>query len=456
MLTYKFSLKPNLRQETMLNQTCAAVRAVFNAANEQRRLYERKKGTDAHGRDSSFKKYRQVKEVSTRALKQDADLAWLTVATSDSFGFALDNLDQAWNKYFDNLRKGIACDKPSFRNASDKNSFKLRAQTVAKGTASKKGKFNGRRPNILFNNRGVKLPKIGWVSMVKHIRVLGDPRTVTVKREGSKWFICISSRLEVKDWEKMDTAVGIDLGSIIPVATSTGEQFPRLVKTSMAKAKRIKNAQRAVSRSKRRSQRRRVKVAELARLKRLETKRVRCELQKTSRSLVNRFGTIVIENLKVSNLTKSAKGNVEKYGKNVTAKSRLNREMLAIPKFGFRSMLEYKAKAAGGEVIAVCPAYTSQTCSSCRVVDKLSRQNQSTFLCTACGHQENADINAAKNILIKSGDIAVPRKAVSELHKQSATPKSHEAPPCAALSYGCSMVEAADNRPNTTPCTGIC
>lgn len=65
----------------------------------------------------------------------------------------------------------------------------------------------------------------------------------------------------------------------------------------------------------------------------------------------------------------------------------------------FWQMLEYKAKERGVEVVKVAPQYTSQTCSECGTVDANNRKTQANFVCLACGHAENADINAAKNIL---------------------------------------------------------
>jgi putative transposase len=74
----------------------------------------------------------------------------------------------------------------------------------------------------------------------------------------------------------------------------------------------------------------------------------------------------------------------------------------------FRTMLSYKTK-----VIAVNPAYTSQTCSECGAVDKESWPSQETFDCTSCGHKDNADHNAAKNIKRKGIPLERQREEVS-------------------------------------------
>src|SRR5690606_39008904 len=65
----------------------------------------------------------------------------------------------------------------------------------------------------------------------------------------------------------------------------------------------------------------------------------------------------------------------------------------------FWQMLEYNAAERGVTVVRVNPAYTSQTCSECGVVDAENRKTQARFRCLSCGHEENADVNAAKNIL---------------------------------------------------------
>lgn len=108
---------------------------------------------------------------------------------------------------------------------------------------------------------------------------------------------------------------------------------------------------------------------------------------------------IVVEDLKLKNMTKSAKGTSKTHGKNVKAKSGLNRVLLDLSIGEFVRQLEYKSKWYGRKLIKVNPAYTSQTCSSCGHKAKENRLSQSTFCCVKCGHSDNADYNAANNIL---------------------------------------------------------
>ena len=94
-------------------------------------------------------------------------------------------------------------------------------------------------------------------------------------------------------------------------------------------------------------------------------------------------------------MTRSARGTTANPGRNVRQKAGLNRGILAAGWSQLVTRLEHKAP---GRVQKINPAYTSQTCNTCKHVDKNSRKSQAEFVCTACGHQANADVNAARNI----------------------------------------------------------
>jgi putative transposase len=108
---------------------------------------------------------------------------------------------------------------------------------------------------------------------------------------------------------------------------------------------------------------------------------------------------IVVEDLQISNLSKSAKGSVEAKGRNVKAKSGLNRCILDQGWFEFRRQLEYKQVWTGGQVLVVNPHNTSRTCPCCRHIARENRLTQSKFECVECGYAENADLVGAINIL---------------------------------------------------------
>jgi IS605 OrfB family transposase len=129
-------------------------------------------------------------------------------------------------------------------------------------------------------------------------------------------------------------------------------------------------------------------------------------LHKASTIISKNHAVIIIEDLKVSNMSRSAKGTIEEPGRNVKAKSGLNKSILDQGWAEFRRQLEYKQLWRGGEVVTIHPSYTSQACSACGHVSSENRKTQSRFECVACGFAENADLNAALNIEVAGQAIS--------------------------------------------------
>ena len=121
----------------------------------------------------------------------------------------------------------------------------------------------------------------------------------------------------------------------------------------------------------------------------------RMEYQWLSTDIARRFDVIRVENLQIGNMTRSAKGSIERPGRNVRAKASLNREIM---RSGWGLLARRLEEKAPGRVEKITPAFTSQLCSACGRVDGKSRESQAVFLCTACGFACNADVNAARNI----------------------------------------------------------
>jgi putative transposase len=160
-----------------------------------------------------------------------------------------------------------------------------------------------------------------------------------------------------------------------------------------------RNAQRVISRRKKGSKRR---LKAIQRAARLSAKRARIRRDwhhKTALGIAKRFGTVVMEDLKITNMTVSAAGTVDAPGTNVRQKAGLNRSILNQGWYAFETILAYKLEERGGNLIKVPAMYTSQTCSSCGTIDRKSRESQASFVCQHCGHRDHADVNAAINIL---------------------------------------------------------
>ena len=127
-------------------------------------------------------------------------------------------------------------------------------------------------------------------------------------------------------------------------------------------------------------------------------------LHKVSTAISKSHAVVYIEDLKVRNMSASARGTVENPGKCVRQKAGLNKAILDQGWFEFRRQLSYKEQWRGGLVVAVPPQYTSQTCAGCGHVCAENRRSQALFVCVACGHEDDADVNAAKNVM-RAGQV---------------------------------------------------
>jgi putative transposase len=117
---------------------------------------------------------------------------------------------------------------------------------------------------------------------------------------------------------------------------------------------------------------------------------------------------VCIEDLRVRNMSRSASGTAENPGRNVRAKSGLNKAILDRGWFEFRRQLEYKLAWNGGWLIAVPPQNTSRTCPACGHVSAENRPTQARFCCVECDFEENADQVGAINILARG----TPRRSL--------------------------------------------
>lgn len=386
---YKFRLKPSDEQAVRLAKQVGAVRFVYNLALEQRRDWYRP------GR--RFTAAQQCKELS----QLRAEVDWLAEVHGHVLIQALRDLDRAFVNFFEGRAsyptprvKGV---HDSFRVPQDKNCIRIR-------------KLNA-------NWSAVKLPKIGWIKYRSHREIDGDICNATVSLKGGHWWVSIQTEREIEVHPSALPPVGVDRGVIALVALSNGETVAPV--NALAKhSRRLKNAQRCLSRRRKGSNRWKRQKTRVNRIHMQVANTRKDQLHKVSICIARRFGTVVVEALKTKSMTASAAGTIEKPGSNVAQKSGLNRSILDKGWHRFEQMLAYKLQERGGTLVRVNPAYTSQTCSCCGVVDRNSRESQAEFRCTSCGHFENADCNAAKNIL-RAG--MRPQSAPSEPRKQSAT-----------------------------------
>jgi transposase len=188
--------------------------------------------------------------------------------------------------------------------------------------------------------------------------------------------------------------VGVDRGVAVSAALSTGELLHAPGLTAQER-KRRQRLERKLTRARRGSNRRMRVKHSIAAIRARETDRRKDWAEKASTDIARRFDVIRVEDLRIMNMTSSAKGTWQNPGRNVRAKAGLNREIL---RAGWGLLVRRLEQKAPGRVERINPAFTSQRCSACGQVDPKSRESQAVFRCTACGYACHADVNAAKNI----------------------------------------------------------
>ncbi len=366
---YKFEIMPNGEQERNMRRFAGACRFVFNKAlalqQARHTAGEKKLG------------YAGLCTLLTE-WKTQAEMLWLSETPSQALQQALKNLERAYKNFFEKR-----ADFPRFKKKGQSDSFRF-----PQGIKLDQG------------NSRVFLPKLGWIRYRNSRDVLGEVRSATVSQSGGKWFVSILTERTVEKPIPQGGAVGIDVG-IARFATLSDGSFVEPLNSFRKHEARLRRYQRAMSRKTKFSSN--WKKAK-AKVQKIHTRiaNVRKDfLHKASATISKNHALVVVEDLKVSNMSRSAKGTVDAPGRNVRAKSGLNKSILDQGWGEFRRQLEYKMAWKGGYLVAVPPQYTSQTCPCCGHVSKDNRQTQAKFECVDCGFEENADKVGAINVLAR-------------------------------------------------------
>ncbi len=325
-----------------------------------------------------------------------AETDWLQALPFGAVRHALKDQALAWERYFKHQ-----AGRPKYKS-------KYRTRTV---TFPEPGHFK-------LAGKHIRLQKLGWFRLARKGE---DPyrdheaRSVTIKRECGRWYAVVGYRVPAHEVERIDDgmAVGADM-NVGQVATSDGE----IIRLDDARLERLecrkRRYQRRMARQVIGSNRRNVTKQRLSKVRR----NIRCCRDNwqhhASKRIAAKAGTVVVEKLNTKGMTASAKGTKENPGKNVAQKKVLSKAILNTGWSGLRHKLGYKS----AQLLEVNPQYTSQTCSRCGFVDAANRPAQARFKCLACGHADNADVNAALNILASGigasrrggGDIGRPVK----------------------------------------------
>jgi len=325
---------------------------------------------------------------------------WHTVSTY-TFQSAFADADRAWKNWLDSRtgrRKGRRVGRPRFKTKHhSRDSFRIH--------------HNVKNPSIRPDTgyRRIIIPRLGSLrvhSSTKPLRrALGRGaviQSVTIARGGHRWYASILTKqphTEVTSPHRHRQAgtVGVDLGVHTLAALSTGETIDNPRHLDAART-RLTKAQRALSRTQKGSNRRRRAARLVGRRHHEVAERRATTLHALTKTLATQWSTIAIEDLNVAGMTRSARGTVDHPGRNVRAKTGLNRAILDAAPGELRRQLEYKTNWYGSSITVIGRFFpSSRTCSACGAKAKLTLADR-VYRCAACGFTADRDVNAAINI----------------------------------------------------------
>ena len=252
----------------------------------------------------------------------------------------------------------------------------------------------------------------GNFKMVRHREISGDVKTVSIHRESDgKWYVIMSCDNVVPDTEVMtDSYVGVDMGIANHLTCSDGVVYdlPQNVlaieskismkhqqldhKSNRWDEERTRDINQGFFKKGKKSNRYRKLRLEINKLTLRKQRIIDYYIKNTVRDLLRKYDVVCIEDLDIKEMVKKESRGKKRNNKQI--RKGLYRGCFA----KFRDWLEYKGKELNKNIIAVNPAYTSQCCNVCGHIDINNRRTQANFECKNCGHQDNADLNAAKNI----------------------------------------------------------
>jgi putative transposase len=355
---YKFRLYPNEKQQVLLAKTFGCTRFIYNQM-----LAERKDYYDKNKQDKS--KLKNHKYKTEKQYKQEFD--WMKEVDSISLQQSRINLETAYKNFFRNKKFGF----PKFKSKHD---FKSSFRTVLVGN------------NIKLENNLIKLPRLGLVKIKQHRDVVGKIKSATVSKSASdKYFISIlvEYELEANYQKNINKTIGLDMSMDNFYVSNEGEKanHPRWYRKYQSK---LKRQQQSLSRKIKGSKNRLKQKKKVAIIHETISNKRNDFIEKISRSLINRFDYIVLEDINLQNMQQCLK-----LGKSVSDLG-----------FGtFRERLRQKAIEVGKEIIKIDKWFpSSKLCSNCGNKYSELKLKERIWTCDNCNITHDRDINAAINL----------------------------------------------------------
>lgn len=351
--TYKYILRPTSGQARKLQHTLDLCRELYNAALQHRKDAYRMAGKSVNFAEQS------AALIECKEVRPD-----LADVYSQTLQDVLHRVDRAFKAFFSRVSKGEKAGYPRFQAKDRYDSFTY--------------------PQLgwsLHTNK-LSLSKIGTLRVKLHRPVSGKVKSVSIRRDGGKWYVCFCVEYEFDVPVHAGPAVGIDVGLEHFANLSNGEQVdnPRYFRKG---EERLAKTQRRLSKCaksdpKRSEYRKRVACAH----RKVRNQRADF-LHKLSKRLVQTYSLIAVEKLNIKGL----------------ARMHLAKSVHDASWSAFFDMLAYKVENTGSRVVEVDARQTSQICPQCGSIRK--KELSERWHKCECGYDAHRDIAAAQVILAR-------------------------------------------------------
>lgn len=299
---FKYRLDTNDVQDARLRVLCGHARFVWNQA-----LAVCNAACDTEG--EYVPRYESMAKWVT-SWKKDLETEWLKEAY-DNLQQKLKDLDTAWQRYF---QKVGDAQRPRFKK---------------KGRSRDSIRFVNFHKYCKLEGRRVKLPSgLGWITFRKSRSILGTVKNCTIGFDGGHWFISFQTERQIEPPKHPSRSmIGVDVGVTRFITLSDGT-FVEPVSSFKKHQDKLARAQRALARKVKFSANWRKQKARISQIHTRIASVRRDYLHKTSTTMSKNHAMIMIEDLKVGNMSRSAKGITEHSSAHVAAKSGLNWSIL--------------------------------------------------------------------------------------------------------------------------------
>ena len=373
LLSFKTELQPNNKQVTRFRQHCGVARHAYNYGNDVILKALKLKETDP-----TIKIPSAIDLHKKLVAEVKPEHKWYYESSKASPQQALAEVRRAWERCFKKVSS-----QPNFKKkGKSKDSFYLEQGTTAK-------------PGISNNGKRIKLPRIGWVRLAEPLPLTAVHNCV-ISRTADRWFIAVKCEVEQPVVECLRPSVGVDIGIKELAVTSDGKVFAN-PKAYRRMSKKLKHLQRSVARKVKGSRNRQKSISLLAKLHARVANIRKNAIHQLTTHLAKNHSVVKIEDLNIKAFLKNHK---------------LAGAIADCGMYEFKRQLEYKVEKFSSQLVLVDRFFpSSQLCSNCgNHRHKMPLKNR-VYVCPDCGHTEDRDLNAAKNIERWFEGIFIPERS---------------------------------------------